>query len=206
MTYGIVILSYFIGSIPFAYILIRLYTKQDIRTIGSGNVGAMNSYETTGKKWIGFAVFFLDMLKGLAVVLLARLLTNNDFLSVVVAALTTVIGHNYSVFLKFKGGRGLSTAVGMALLTVPFAIVFWGIFWLIGIYIIKKDLVISNVIALICTPVAFYLLPDKIISSTTLLNIHNFLFIKLVVLILCVILFLAHIEPLKLLLSKKGDA
>jgi len=59
------------------------------------NVGAMNSYEITGKRWIGIAVFFLDMFKGLAVVLITKWLTNNDFLPVVLSALIVVIGHNY---------------------------------------------------------------------------------------------------------------
>ncbi len=197
MIFVVIIFSYLLGSIPFAYILIRFYAKEDIRTIGSGNVGAMNSYETTGKKWIGIVVFFLDMLKGLAAVLLAVWLTGNDFLAVALSVLVSVLGHNYSIFLKFKGGRGLATAVGSGILTVPIAILFWGIFWLIGIYIIKKGLFIANAFALIAAPIAFYFLPEKLIFASSILNIQNVLFVKLAVVLLCQIIFLAHIKPLK---------
>jgi len=197
------ILSYLIGSIPFAYILIKIYVKQDIRIIGSGNVGAMNSYETTGKKWIGIVVFFLDMLKGLAAVLIVCFISENDFLSVALSVIFAVVGHNYSIFLKFKGGRGLATAVGVGLATFPLAVVFWGIFWLIGIYILKKDLFIANAIALICSPIAFYFLPDNWILSSSIFAINQTLFIKSTVALLCAVIFLAHIEPLKQIFNKK---
>ncbi|MFH1049939.1 MAG: glycerol-3-phosphate acyltransferase [bacterium] len=205
MIFVVIIISYLLGSIPFAYILIRLYSKQDIRTIGSGNVGAMNSFETTGKKWIGIVVFFLDMLKGLLAVIIAHRLTDNDFLPVVSAVLLVILGHNYSVFLKFKGGRGLATAVGSALLTAPIIILFWGIFWLIGIFILKKELIIANTIALAGTPIAFYFLSENLISYTSILNTPNILMIKLAVFLLCAIIFLAHVEPLKQSLNKKDD-
>lgn len=203
MIFLIAILSYLIGSIPFAYILIKIYAKKDLRTIGSGNIGAMNSFETTGKKWIGIVVFFLDMLKGLASVVITYILTDNDFYSVNISALMAVIGHNYSIFLKFKGGRGLSTAVGVAALTFPLAVVLWGLFWLFGIFILRKDLFIANTIASIGAPLVYFFLPEKLITSTSFLAIPVLLYIKLFVIMVCIIILLAHIKPLIQVINKK---
>ncbi|ROL62467.1 glycerol-3-phosphate acyltransferase [Bacteroidetes/Chlorobi group bacterium ChocPot_Mid] len=205
MIYFIAILSYLIGAIPFAYILLKIYAKKDIRLIGSGNVGAMNSYETTGKKWIGVVVFILDMLKGFITVLLAYYITANNFWLVIVSTMFSVLGHNYSVFLKFKGGRGLSTAVGVALLTFPIAVLLWGIFWAIVKLLLKKDLFIANTIASVASPLVFYFLPDKLITSSSILDIPDLIYIKLAVILLCVIILLAHLKPL-IQITRKKDA
>lgn len=203
MIFLIAILSYLIGAIPFAYILIKLYAKQDIRSIGSGNVGAMNSYETTGKKWIGIIVFILDMLKGLIAVILTYFITNNNSQLILVSIIFSVLGHNYSIFLKFKGGRGLSTAVGVASLTFPLALSIWGIFWIIVKFPLKKDLFIANSIASIASPLIFYFLPDTIIAATSILDIPNLIYLKFTLILLCLIILLAHLKPLMKITKKK---
>jgi Predicted membrane protein len=109
-------LSYIVGSIPFAYIIVRLFFRKDISKEGSGNVGAMNSYEVTGRKWVGFLVFLFDFLKGISVVLISRYLIPDDDFAILAASFSVVLGHNFSLFLRFKGGKGLATSAGVLLL------------------------------------------------------------------------------------------
>ena len=123
--------AYLIGSIPFGFLIGKM-RGVDVRTVGSKNIGATNVYRTVGKKW-GFLAFFCDFLKGfipafLAVSLIARsssLIPHHSSLPVLVG-LACVIGHTLTVFMKFKGGKGVATAFGMmvALATCPALLAF----------------------------------------------------------------------------------
>lgn len=113
---GIVILCYLIGSIPFSYIFTRLFTRQDIRKKGSGNVGATNVLRTSGPVVAVFALLG-DLLKGVAAGFIA--LHFGDWLYIVLCSLAVVLGHCYPVVLKFKGGKGVATAAGVVLVYMP---------------------------------------------------------------------------------------
>ncbi len=121
------LLGYLIGSIPTAYLLVRGARRMDIRGAGSGNVGALNSYEVTGSPLIGALVLLVDAAKGVAAVLAARWLGSGDFAAAALAGVAAVFGHNYSVWVGLKGGRGLATAAGV------FAIIAWPVIagWII---------------------------------------------------------------------------
>lgn len=106
--------SYLIGSIPTGYIIVKLFTGQDIRKIGSGSTGATNVKRVMGKKWF-FAVMVLDALKGaIPVILTAQFATAlSDFgVLPVIAAICAILGHSKSVFLNFTGGKSVATGVG----------------------------------------------------------------------------------------------
>ncbi len=108
-----IVLSYLLGSIPTAYIFGKMYRKIDIREYGSGNVGATNVFRVLGKG-PGSIVLFVDVLKGfLAVSVLANILGLQLIWQRLVLALTVVSGHNWTVFLKFKGGKGIATTLGV---------------------------------------------------------------------------------------------
>jgi acyl phosphate:glycerol-3-phosphate acyltransferase len=118
--------AYLLGSIPFGYILVRVFRRQDIRTVGSGNIGATNVIRS-GAKGLGIATFALDVLKGCAAVWLGALIAaalapqmeprNAEALG----ALFAVIGHMFPVWLKFKGGKGVATGFGVFLVAAPWA-------------------------------------------------------------------------------------
>lgn len=118
--------SYLLGSIPSGYLLVRCFLKQDIRTIGSGNIGATNVLRS-GARGLGAATFLLDMLKGCAAVWLGAalapvLMPGTPVRSVeALAALCAVIGHMFPVWLKFRGGKGVATGFGVFLVAAPFA-------------------------------------------------------------------------------------
>lgn len=106
--------SYLIGSIPTGYIIVKLFTGQDIRTIGSGSTGATNVKRVMGKKWF-FIVMLLDALKGALPVALTAYFANAFFdigLLPVVAAVCVLLGHSKSVFLNFTGGKSVASGVG----------------------------------------------------------------------------------------------
>lgn len=122
----IVAFSYLLGSIPVGYLLVRFVKKQDIRTVGSGNIGATNVLRSGGKG-LGAATFILDVVKGALAVLLsayfaATLAPGWPVRSVeALAALCAVLGHIFTVWLGFKGGKGVATGFGVFLVIAPWA-------------------------------------------------------------------------------------
>ncbi len=103
-------LGYLFGSLPTGYVVVRVKTGQDIRMVGSGNIGATNVGRVLGKKW-AVIVTIVDMLKGGAAVMLCRAFGGAD-IAVAAAALGAVLGHNYPVWLNFRGGKGVATTFG----------------------------------------------------------------------------------------------
>ncbi|MDR3773316.1 MAG: glycerol-3-phosphate 1-O-acyltransferase PlsY [Terracidiphilus sp.] len=120
----LIAVAYLLGSIPVGYLLVRLFLKQDVRSVGSGNIGATNVLRSGGKG-LGAATFLGDMLKGSAAVWLGGLIgvllaphagvRNMEAL----AALTAVLGHVFPVWLRFKGGKGVATGFGVFLVAAP---------------------------------------------------------------------------------------
>ena len=122
MSWFIIILSYLLGSIPTSYIIGRLTAGRDIRSMGDENAGAANAYREFGPK-AGIAVGVIDAVKGSAVILIAQAV-NVPQAIVLFAGLAAVIGHNWPIFLGFRGGRGVSTTLGIlyVLVTIPMLI------------------------------------------------------------------------------------
>lgn len=113
----VILAAYLIGSIPTGYIVVKLFTGKDIRTIGSGSTGATNVKRVMGKKWF-FTVMILDAIKGALPVVLAEIFTSSFAgigLLPVLAAVAVIIGHSKSIFLKFTGGKSVASGVGTIL-------------------------------------------------------------------------------------------
>jgi glycerol-3-phosphate acyltransferase PlsY len=113
-------LSYSLGSIPFGYILLRLFRGEDVRQTGSGNIGATNVARSSPA--LGVLTLVLDALKGLAAVLLARAILPQQSWLVGFAALFAVLGHMFSIWLKFRGGKGVATGLGSFVVIAPKAV------------------------------------------------------------------------------------
>ena len=121
------LLAYLLGSIPFGYLLMRFFRKEDIREKGSGNIGATNVIRS-GAKGLGAITFLFDVLKGYVAVLLCgwiavRMRTTPEGLqnAMALAALSAILGHIYPVWLGFKGGKGVATAFGVFIALAPWA-------------------------------------------------------------------------------------
>jgi len=121
------VFSYLLGAIPFGYILCYLTDKKDIRREGSGNIGAANVLRVKGKAF-GLITLTLDMLKGILPILYGLRHFDSPVL-IIGGGAAAILGHLYSVYLKFKGGKGVSTFLGMtAVFHFPSALVFGGVF------------------------------------------------------------------------------
>jgi acyl phosphate:glycerol-3-phosphate acyltransferase len=127
----ILALAYLLGSIPFGYLLVRLFRKQDIRDTGSGNIGATNVVRS-GAKGLGFLTLLLDTLKAFAAVKIAQHVAPGDTDLAALAAVFAVLGHVFPVWLGFKGGKGVASALGVFLaLSWPAALSALAIFILV---------------------------------------------------------------------------
>jgi glycerol-3-phosphate acyltransferase PlsY len=153
----IAVLAYLLGSVPVGYLLVRIFRKQDIRTVGSGNIGATNVLRSGGKG-LGAATFLLDTCKGAAAVLLgawlaAPLLPSWPQRNVeALAALCAVIGHMFPVWLRFKGGKGVATGFGVFLVAAPWAALA-SIALFIVIFAITRYVSLSSILATASFPI-----------------------------------------------------
>jgi glycerol-3-phosphate acyltransferase PlsY len=146
--------GYLLGSIPFGLILTRAAGGPDVRTIGSGNIGATNVLRT-GRKGLAAATLLCDMLKGTAAVLIAAHFAGHD--AALVAGLGAFLGHLFPVWLKFKGGKGVATYIGVLIgLVWPAALIFCGI-WLVAAWAFRYSS-LSALIASAITPLALLFL------------------------------------------------
>ena len=156
--------GYFFGSIPTAYLIVRRRAGIDIRKNGSGNVGAFNWYDVTQSKQIGIMVGVLDGLKGFIVALAAGQLLGGSFLNQSAALCSALIGHNYPVWLRFRGGRGLAPAAGgMFAIGISYTII-WCATWFIS-FKSGMDILKANIAAIILTPVILLIIPSAWIET-----------------------------------------
>jgi glycerol-3-phosphate acyltransferase PlsY len=147
------LLGYLLGSIPFGLVLTRLGGKGDVRAIGSGNIGATNVLRT-GSKGMAAATLVLDALKGTAAVLLARLLWEG---AEGAAAAGALIGHLYPLWLKFRGGKGVATFLGILIGLMPVAAAIFAAVW-IGLLLIVRISSVAGIAAAASAPISAALL------------------------------------------------
>jgi len=192
---SIVAAAYLLGSIPSGYLLVRIVRKQDIRSLGSGNIGATNVLRS-GAKGLGAATFLSDLLKGaLAVLLGARLATigfpplplhNAEAL----AALCAVLGHMFPVWLGLRGGKGVATAFGVFVVLAP-----WGALGSLGVFIVVFALWRYVSLASILSSASFPVLAWFLASNT-----HSPLVFGVIVLVVSLII-LKHAQNIQRLLA-----
>lgn len=149
------LMGYLIGSIPWGYLLARLWKGIDIRQHGSGNIGATNIWRTLGPG-PGIIVLLLDMAKGVAAVLLAKHFLGGANIELV-AAIGALLGHGYPAFLKFKGGKIIATGAGTIFALSPISGLI-GLVLFIGSVVITRYVSVGSMMAAVSVPVSFYLL------------------------------------------------
>lgn len=140
------LVGYLLGSIPVAYIILKYHKNIDITKEGSQNVGALNSYRVSDSKVIASIVFLLDFLKGFLSVGLILWLFGSNFQLGITTLFFAVLAHCYSPWIKFRGGRGLATAAGGAVLISFPVLVLWAVFWS-ATYIYRKHIHFASVSA-----------------------------------------------------------
>ncbi len=196
--------GYLIGSIPTAWIVVRLASGKDLRHEGSSNIGARNSYDVTGKAWIGILVALADVGKAVAAVLLARMLASS-FLSIAAAGTAVVFGHNWSIFLGGRGGRGLAPAAGVALVINPLPLVLWLVMYLTGYYAIRRHVHVGNVTGTLGTAILIVNTPGALLHETATCEPFVTVEFKLAVVAICLAILVRHVEPIRQLLREESD-
>ncbi|MFC1540492.1 glycerol-3-phosphate 1-O-acyltransferase PlsY [Candidatus Margulisiibacteriota bacterium] len=150
----VIMLGYLLGSLPFGYLVPRIWNI-DIRKFGSGNIGATNVFRTLGPK-AGVAVFALDLAKGAVPTLLALQMTTDHWL-IILTGVAAILGHTFPVFMKFKGGRGAATGLGVLLVIAPD--IFLGAVILVALIILVTRYVsVASMLGSVSVTAAFYLL------------------------------------------------
>jgi glycerol-3-phosphate acyltransferase PlsY len=188
-----ILCSYFLGSIPTAYIFGKLLKGIDIRQHGSGNVGATNAFRILGKG-AGTAVLIIDILKGsLAVIVVGNLFDFDQVFLRILLGVLVVIGHNWTIFLQFKGGKGIATSLGVLIglavqfeslrLVLVMTLLAWSITFFISGYVS-----LSSMIAALVLPLVMFLT-----KQSWELLLLGFVF--------CVFIFIRHIPNIKRLLA-----
>ena len=144
----IILISYLFGSIPFGLLLTKIFLKKDIREIGSGNIGATNVLRA-GNKILGYSTLVLDILKAVLPILYIKFFMN-DYLYI--SALSIFIGHVFPVWLKFKGGKGVASYLGILCCLDIFTALIFGVVW-ISIFILFKFSSLSSLLASLTIPI-----------------------------------------------------
>jgi len=158
---ALVVFAYFLGSLPTAYLLVRLMTGKDVRATGSGNVGATNALRTAGWK-VGAVVTVIDLLKGaIPVWLMYRFNPESGW--VAAAMLAAVLGHCYPVWLKFKGGKGVATCFGAFLVIAPLSALAALGLWIV-VLVISRWVALASMVASASFPLILKLIdrPDMV--------------------------------------------
>jgi len=178
------IISYLMGSIPFGFILTKIFLKKDIREIGSGNIGATNALRT-GNKIIGYLTLILDILKAVIPVLYVKFFFQE---TIYISSLCVFLGHVFPIWLKFRGGKGVATYVGILFsINIYFGIIFL-VSWAIT-FLVSKYSSLSSLIASASIPIYLLILSrfDQVFFFTTMF----------------ILIFFTHRENIKRLKNKE---
>ncbi|MCB9771075.1 MAG: glycerol-3-phosphate 1-O-acyltransferase PlsY [Candidatus Omnitrophica bacterium] len=190
---GGLLLSYLLGSIPTAYLFGRIFNGIDIRQHGSGNVGATNAFRILGKK-LGTIVLLLDILKGVIAITVIGNIFHLDLVYLrVLLGVMVVIGHNWTVFLQFKGGKGIATSLGVLIglaiqyevLRIVLALTLFA--WIVP-FIITGYVSLASLIAAVVLPLAMF-------------SVRTPIELRILGLVFCVFVVVRHIENIKRLLA-----
>ncbi|MET4067445.1 glycerol-3-phosphate acyltransferase PlsY [Bradyrhizobium sp. S3.2.6] len=179
------VIGYLLGSIPFGLVLTRLAGTQDIRSIGSGSIGATNVLRT-GRKSLAAGTLLLDALKGTVAVLIAGYIAGPN--AAMVAGLGAFLGHLFPVWLKFKGGKGVAVYIGILLGLIPAGALVFCIVWLATAFTTRYSS-LSALVAAFVTPISLWFFGNYELASLAV--------------VLTLLLFYAHRENIKRLQSGK---
>lgn len=198
------IIGYAIGCIPVAWLITKYFFGSDITTKGSGNVGTRNVFDVTGSRWMTLATLLADVAKGVAAVLISQWLYQGWFAATAWMCVGVIAGHNYNVFLKGKGGRGLAPAMGLMIAVNPVAWILWVIMFLTGYLVIRKNVHVGSVSGTIGAVVLTYSIPENVLAQTMMVMCYDISDFKLMVFCVGLLIFMRHVEPIRALIREEA--
>ena len=149
-----IIIGYIFGSIPSGLVLVKMVCGIDIREYGSKNIGTTNVFRTVGGRMASI-VLVADVVKGILAVLLVRYVFDSNLHLELFTAIAALLGHNYSMFLGFKGGRGVATGLGLILLFMPDVCIFSFTVWLVIVFV-TRYVSLGSIVGAFITPIVAY--------------------------------------------------
>ena len=149
-----IIIGYIFGSIPSGLVLVKMVCGIDIREYGSKNIGTTNVFRTVGGRMASI-VLIADVIKGILAVLLVRYFFETNLQLELLTAIASLLGHNYSIFLGFKGGRGVATGLGLILLFMPDVCIFSFTVWLVIVFV-TRYVSLGSIVGAFITPIVAY--------------------------------------------------
>jgi len=162
------VLAYLIGALPFGYWFVRLSSGKDIRSMGSGNIGATNVHRTAGGK-AGAIVLLLDILKGFLAVWLAAVITGGNTVALAFSASAVMLGHCFPVFLHFKGGKAVACFVGAFLYLTPLALAIVVVIF-VAVVLLSKYVSLGSIFGALAFPFLVWIIshpPPPILAAST---------------------------------------
>lgn len=196
-----VLISYLIGAIPFSFIIGKA-NGHDVRKEGSTNPGASNVLRLCGKK-AGILAYFCDIGKGMIAVLIPSFILKGQNNILIICAVAAIIGHVFSIFLGFKGGKGVATSAGTMFMLAPISLIITMIFFFIGLFASKKTVAIGSTVGAIMFPIVLSFLYFKVnFLYKIFFNIDYKLLLPITIL-LALFIIIKHIPNYKRLL--KGE-
>lgn len=164
------LVSYLFGSFPSAFLLTKWVHKEDIRKMGTGNVGALNVLRSTKNFFLGSVVFLLDMFKGWLPAWYFTVVLHAEYNVLLVVVFGVLLGHVHPVWLKGRGGRGLAVTGGALLAAKPILVAVWLVLWMIFFYLFRKY-VVATLVATFLLPLIVFFTTDWLFSREVLLMI-----------------------------------
>ncbi|MBQ6270072.1 MAG: glycerol-3-phosphate acyltransferase, partial [Bacteroidetes bacterium] len=159
---------------------------------------ALNSYEITNNKLIGLLVLLFDALKGVAAVFFSYYIIFPSLFYVLISIIFVVLGHDFNIFLKFKGGRGLATSLGALLCFNPLLVIIWCCIWFLFYKIVKNDILFANSLSSVVTPVVIIFTADYVFYLLQYNFNVDILEYKIFSIVLCMIIFASHHRNIRL--------
>lgn len=180
------LLSYLFSGIPFAFVISKLFLKTDIRKVSSGNVGATNVYRVGGWKY-GIPVFILDFLKGFIPTLISVFYFDKNLEISTIVAITTVLGHMFTPYLKFKGGKGAATSFGSFIVLFPFEILICAIFFLISV-VTTRIVAVGTIVSAFFLPIVYFVMGKLLNITFPFKKFSNIDFLLIIIVVIFIIL------------------
>ena len=177
------VISYLFGSIPFGFILTKTIVKKDIREIGSGNIGATNALRT-GNKFVGYLTLLMDMLK--AIIPIMYLKYNYPEL-IFISSLCVFLGHLFPIWLKFKGGKGVATYLGIITSINFYLGIVFGVVWIL-VFLLSRYSSLSSIMSTATIPIYLFIINEK--------NVFFYI-------IMFILIFYTHRQNIKRLINKE---
>jgi glycerol-3-phosphate acyltransferase PlsY len=173
--------GYLLGSLPTAYLLVRFFTRKNVMDLGTGNVGTLNVHRATSSKMLTLLTLLGDLTKAYVAIVIGWLLARQagldfgsapwpwamggDHIGATIAGIAAILGHNYSIFLRFKGGKGITCSASMGFYFHPFIVGFWVLSFFLTVAA-SRWLVLGQMVATAAMPVfCYFLYPEAAIAS-----------------------------------------